>query len=312
MPTIVETADSIVLQAGQSKAEIWPGCGAILNSWQVHMHNRSWQLVDGYDSLDDFKSNCEKKGFRSCKLSPFVCRMHHGKYVFDEKELTIEKFYLGDHAIHGLLYDIPFTVISTYADENNAVVILQHKYHSEDKGYPFQYELQVTYTLSERNQLGIATSVTNTDKHAIPITDGWHPYFALGRAVDELELSMQTSDMLEFDATLIPTGEFLPYTVFNQPASLKDVEFDNCFRLRQSRQAPACSIINRKDNIQLSIYPDISYPYLQVYIPPHRNSIAIENLSAAPDAFNNQIGLIYLDPKETMSFSTSFRVSEVL
>jgi len=311
MPTIVEIEDRVILQAGQSKVEILPACGATLNNWQVHMHNRPWKLIDGYDSVEDFKQNCEAKGFRSSKLSPFVCRLHHGKYNFEEQELTVEKFYLAEHAIHGLVYDAPFTVVSKFADEISAVLVLQYNYNGEDKGYPFQYKLQVTYTLTEQNQLGIATSVTNTSSNAIPIADGWHPYFALGRPVDELELAMQTSDMLEFDATLIPTGEFLPYTVFNQPGSLAGVEFDNCFKLRQSLLEPACRIINRNDNIQLSIYPDISYPYLQVYIPPHRQSIAIENLSAAPDAFNNKIGLVYLDPKETMSFSTTYQVSEI-
>jgi galactose mutarotase-like enzyme len=45
-------------------------------------------------------------------------------------------------------------------------------------------------------------------------------------------------------------------------------------------------------NFRLTIEPDKEYPILQIYIPPHRNSIAIENLSGAPDNFNNKMGLV--------------------
>jgi aldose 1-epimerase len=58
--------------------------------------------------------------------------------------------------------------------------------------------------------------------------------------------------------------------------------------------------------VQVEIYPETSYPYLQIFIPNHRKSIAIENLSAAPDAFNNGIGLKVLAPGESASYTTKF------
>ena len=61
---------------------------------------------------------------------------------------------------------------------------------------------------------------------------------------------------------------------------------------------------------QLEIQPDASYPYLQIYIPPHRQSIAIENLSAPPDSFNNGIGLITLAAGESTVFSTQYVVKK--
>jgi aldose 1-epimerase len=56
----------------------------------------------------------------------------------------------------------------------------------------------------------------------------------------------------------------------------------------------------------VDFYPDRSYPYLQLYTPPHRRSIAIENLSAAPDVFNNRIGLVTLEPDHTKTFSARY------
>lgn len=64
--------------------------------------------------------------------------------------------------------------------------------------------------------------------------------------------------------------------------------------------------------VQLEIRPDKQYPYLQIYTPPHRNSIAIENLSAAPDAFNNKMGLITLQPGENIIFTTTYKITPLI
>ena len=85
---------------------------------------------------------------------------------------------------------------------------------------------------------------------------------------------------------------------FSNPKFLDDTFLDNCFLLNENNK-PACVLRNNKSGLELTIQPDKSYPYLQVYTPEHRNSIAIENLSAAPDAFNNKIGLIILKPGES-------------
>jgi aldose 1-epimerase len=61
----------------------------------------------------------------------------------------------------------------------------------------------------------------------------------------------------------------------------------------------------------LHIYPERAYPYLQVYTPPHRKSIAIENLSSAPDAFNNKMGLIALGPEDSQAFQTRYRIESI-
>jgi aldose 1-epimerase len=72
---------------------------------------------------------------------------------------------------------------------------------------------------------------------------------------------------------------------------------------------PAGILKDEKTQIQLSIITDTSYPYLQVYTPPHRKSIAIENLSSPPDSFNNGMGLIIAKPGEQYSFVTSYQIA---
>ena len=72
--------------------------------------------------------------------------------------------------------------------------------------------------------------------------------------------------------------------------------------------AASNAVSDESVGLTIHFYPEKSYPILQVYTPPHRRSIAIENLSAAPDAFNNDIGLIHLQAGESYDFRTMIRV----
>jgi aldose 1-epimerase len=58
----------------------------------------------------------------------------------------------------------------------------------------------------------------------------------------------------------------------------------------------------------VQFFPSDSYPYLQIYTPPHRKSIAIENVSGPPDAFNNGMGFVTLEPGQSALFTTTYKV----
>jgi aldose 1-epimerase len=66
--------------------------------------------------------------------------------------------------------------------------------------------------------------------------------------------------------------------------------------------------ILENDLYTLIVKPDKNYPYLQLYTPPHRKSIAIENLSAAPDSLNNKMGLYLLQPQEQWTLTTAYQL----
>ena len=68
------------------------------------------------------------------------------------------------------------------------------------------------------------------------------------------------------------------------------------------------AVVLKGERIQLSITPEESYPFVQAYTPPQRDSIALENLSSAPNAFNNHIGLIQLAPQQTQEFVTVYQL----
>lgn len=306
--------EKIILRDSISKTfvDIIPSCGAILHSFSVLHNNEYLNVIDHYESKKDFDENVTAKGLKSCKLSPFACRVNTAKYQFGQKEYLLEKFLLDGSALHGLLYDAPFEIVNQYADEASAGVELKYSYAATDRGYPFHYDCIVAYHLKKGNDLTIVTEIINKDKGLIPIQDGWHPYFTLGGKVDELQLEFQSKEKLVFNDALVPTGALTPYQEFGSLQRIGDTSFDNCFTLNFSECQPMCVLRDPTKKLQVEISPDKHYAYLQIYTPPHRNSIAIENLSAAPDAFNNKMGLIILQPGENVIFATTFKITSLI
>ena len=295
--------------SSNTSAEIIPACGGILHSFNVWHKDAFLNVIDSYNSKEDFEKNVTAKGFKGSKLSPFACRIKNGTYKFGDDTYTIEKKFLGNNAIHGLLYDADFTVTYQYADEEHAGIAIEYKYRGTDKGFPFHYDCVITYHLKKNNELIVSTDVFNRDESLMPIQDGWHPYFTLGGKIDDLLLEFQSKEHLLFDKQLIPTGRIVRYEEFGSLKKIDDAAFDDCFTVNFAECRPLCVIRDPVQKIQIEINPEKSYPYLQIYTPPHRQSIAIENLSAPPDSFNNGISLIILPPQANTIFTTSFKVT---
>lgn len=296
-------------QRNATTVEILPAWGAMLHYFGTRLGSGELiNVIDSYADAADIAANLTGKGFRSSKLSPFVCRLREGKYDFEGGAYAIDKCMLGDHAIHGLLYDKAFSILSTGADESSAWVTMEYAYRGEERGFPFHYDCQVTYVLKAGNELSVQTRLINATTGRIPVQDGWHPYFKLGGSISEQVLQFNAAAMVAFDEGLIPTGELLPYDHFDKPCKIGDSFLDNCFVLRQ-QAGPACVLCNESNGVQIAIYAKENYPYLQVYTPPHRTSIAIENLSGAPDGYNNGMGVTVLEASESARFETIYKLT---
>lgn len=292
----------------QVSAEIFT-LGGLLNAFTVPVDGKPLNLIDGYANQGDARTGFTR-AFQSVRLSPFVCRMKKGMYNWMGTRYQVTKTYLGDHAIHGLMYDTPFTIASSGADADGASVTLEGEYRGEDPGYPFPYRVSITWQLLPAATIRVTVQLFHENAFPIPIAEGWHPYFTLGESVDNCTLQFTTDQKMEYDADLLPTGKNVADNRFLSPCPLKGVELDNGFVWTDSRVERSCVLSNRK--IALHILPDDSYPVLQIYIPQHRKSIAIENLSGAPDNFNNGLLLVTLPPHTPASFTTSYQVKFAL
>lgn len=279
-----------------------PTFGATINDLVLMKKGQLCKLL--YSSIDH--NDLVTKGkriFNGAKLFPFPNRINNGKYIWNNKEYHLPiNFPYENHAIHGLVLESKFKIVKRKSGKNIASVEIVHDYNGKSPGYPFKYRLQVIYSFS-KNEVKVKTIATNTDKVAIPIGDGWHPYFQTGTKIDNLHLLLPSNEIVEMDKKMIPTGKIVYSNQFATKLRLiGNHTFDTCYRIIPKNKTMAQIVLKDPGkNITIVVWLETGrqkYNYVQIYTPPSRKYIAIEPMSCAPDVFNNKEGLIILKPKE--------------
>lgn len=138
--------------------------------------------------------------YSSSVLFPFPGRIDKGGYAIDGRQyqLPINEGDRG-HALHGLLYDKEFKLISQEIKGQDVEIVLSYTSKGEEF-YPFPFVFQVKYVISD-NEVFVEFSITNTGKTIMPFALGWHPYFAID---DTYELTFESEAHVEADDLLIP------------------------------------------------------------------------------------------------------------
>lgn len=284
---------------------IAPEQGAMLHAFTVQSGMGPVNIINNYSN----KAELDKElalSYKSSKLSPFPCRIENASYLWEGHRYQFANRFADGSAIHGLLFNKNFTIKEQKTTEFFASALFEYQYEAEDPGYPFRYTCQVLYTLFHGNTLQVQTTLHNSDQQTIPMGDGWHPYFQLSESINDCWLRFPAKGMLEFSEQLIPTGRILPYQTFNASKPFRNTELDNCFLLDPAGGQPVCEWSHPASGLSIRFATDEQYPYLQIYTPPDRKSIAIENLSSAPNCFNNGIGLLELAPGQTKTLTLHY------
>jgi aldose 1-epimerase len=274
--------------------------GANINELVLVKDGRKLSVISGYSTAEAL---LEHSGARSDQLIPFPNRVKGGKYSFDGKEYLLPINPKHGHAIHGLLRDKKFVLKSKRAKEDSAMVNLAYDYRHELEGYPFDFKAELKITLG-KNGLVVDVKVKNTGKSEMPFGCGWHPYFKLDEKIDDTSLKLPSSTFLEVDGRMIPTGSRGTLNKFLRQRLIGAQEFDTCFALesKEGKKGKAKTILFSKEKkAKLVLWQETGngrFNYLQIYIPPSRDSIALEPMSCPADAFNNKEGLVVLKPKQ--------------
>src|ERR1044071_3785330 len=100
---------------------VLPEFGALLHGFEIPMQGASYNIIDNYAGRKDLDQNLDR-WYKSCKLSPFVCRIPNGKYEYGGEQLEFGKKFFDGSAIHGLLYNKPFNILNQFSDDQKASV----------------------------------------------------------------------------------------------------------------------------------------------------------------------------------------------
>jgi aldose 1-epimerase len=250
------------------------------------------------------KENDTTKGYPSAVLFPFPNRIKDGKYSFEEIEYALAQNDLESHnAIHGLVAFETFELVS----KTNTKAICKYVYEGHIVGYPFPYELVLTYEL-KNSALAFQIEVTNTGDGNMPYGFGWHPYFGFsGESISEMSLKVARRKKIEIDERFIPTSEFeIERAGIIQ---LKNTILDNIFAVENEGTLSETVLRWKKKKLTVSQKTGKGkLNYFVLYTPSSRNCIAIEPQTCSTNAFNSGDGLLILKKGKKASFEISVSV----
>jgi aldose 1-epimerase len=255
--------------------------------------------------------------FHGAVLLPWPNRVRGGSYAFDgaSYQLALTEP-LRHNALHGLAAWQPWSLLDHSAES----VALQCRIFPSP-GYPFQLDTIVRYTLGEQG-LVVATTSVNVGDAACPYGIGFHPYGSAGAAaVDECTLSIDASRRLLLDDGLIPVGservEGTQYD-FRAGRSVGGRLLDDCFTdVVPDAVGRSWARLASPDGHLLEMWADAHFGFWQVYsgdaLPKAlaRRSLAIEPMTAAPNAFQSGDGLLRLEPGESITTEWGARLRQL-
>ena len=133
-----------------------------------------------------WEGNPEFWGKHSPVLFPIVGTLKNNSFHHNEIEYHLSR--------HGFARDMEFELID--ATENSATFSLQSSAETV-KVYPFEFELQIIYTLRENN-LSIIYKVINKGKIAMPFSIGAHPAFTLPNQFENYVIAFEKDESFKY------------------------------------------------------------------------------------------------------------------
>ena len=148
------------------------------------------ELISLKDNLNErefiWNGNPEFWAKHSPILFPIVGTLKNNSYLYNNVEYHLSR--------HGFARDNDFKLIHQADNE----VIFSLKSNEETlQHYPFQFELQIKYTISG-NDLQVTYHVFNENDLEMPFSIGGHPAFALDKNFENYALEFETDETLEY------------------------------------------------------------------------------------------------------------------
>jgi len=298
------SGEQLEISAGSYRAVVTESGGALR-----HLSHDGRPLIDGFGA-DEMSA-----GGRGQLLVPWPNRVRDGKYSHRDRDLQLPLTEPSHHnASHGLVRWVAWTPAEQTADS----VSLTYRLMAQT-GWPWTLDVRVTYALGD-DGLTVTQSATNRAAEPAPYAAGAHPYLAVGPGpVDGLELALPATRRYLTDEQLIPTGDQPTVGTpldFRGARQLGGTVLDDCFTdlVRDEHGRATTTLRDPGSGHGVALWVDETWTCLQLFtadgVPgTARRSLAVEPMTAPPDALNSGTGLVVLAPDETYSGSWGIRVA---
>jgi len=282
-------------------------------------------------------------------LVPFPNRIAGGKFIYDGKTYTLPCNDHGVNAIHGFAFDKPWRIVEESTGDFPPSIVGEFEMLRDspltEKHWPGNFRVRCEIKLYGKT-LDQRFTITNLSDRRIPFGLGTHPYFRLADDLDQCGIIVDAMSLVELEKT-IPTGRTtpvdnetrlaLPYTFDGlsglAPVPIGSRSLDHVYTGLRGESDPQRRVVlpfshhifdQRNGSTILTTLSHFNdFPYVVVYIPPHRKAICIEPYTCVTNAVNlgdwlgpdgPLTGLWHLQPGEerttTISMSATIHRSE--
>ncbi|MFH6936239.1 aldose 1-epimerase family protein [Flavobacterium sp. FlaQc-30] len=262
--------------------------------------------------LFSLKNNQEKEyiwegnpnfwGKHSPILFPIVGTLKNNTYTIDQKDYQLSR--------HGFARDMEFELIEK--TENSAVFSLKSNAETLKK-YPFEFELQLIYSL-EKTSLNIEYIVINKSDRKMPFSIGAHPAIALPENFENYSFKFEKEEVLKFN--LLEND-----LISNKTAVLKTSEnlvrlnyklFENDALVFKTLESNSLTILeNEKPYIEVDFE---DFPSLGIWTKDQAPFVCIEPWFGYSDTANNsgdlyqKEGIVLLDADQIFHSKFSIKI----
>lgn len=231
------------------------------------------KLVDvvlGFDSLSSYLESyfLPSAPYFGTTVGRYAGRINKGSFTLNGKTYELTKNNNGN-SLHGGNTGFGKKVwnVTNLTSGENPSITFSLLSENLDENYPGELHVDLTYTLTEENELKLTYKAVSTEDTVINLTH--HSYFNLdghNSTVLDQQVFIDAEKMLETNHENIPTGKFTDLTNHdfdfriqkNCPASI-----DNSFVINQTNNVAAV-LFSSKNNLKMSVYTN--QPSVHIYV----------------------------------------------
>ena len=248
--------------------------GIIVSLVAPDRHGRPANVVLGHDSLEAYLRDSRYLG---AIVGRYANRIAQARFTLDGVTYRLAANN-GPHHLHGGLkgFDKVVWRATPVEEDDRAGIVLSYTSPDGEEGYPGTLDAQVTYALTDQDELIVDYRATS-DK-ATPVNLTQHSYFNLAGPGDILGhlLQIHADAMTPVDETLIPTGAIVPVADsrfdFRSPIAVgsRRIDYDQNFVVNRSGSGPvhAVRLVEPVSGRTLDVHT--TEPGLQLYTGARR------------------------------------------
>jgi aldose 1-epimerase len=245
--------------------------GATITSLKIPLKNDKFlDVVLGFDTMEAYLNSFQLKGapYFGATVGRYAGRINNSAFSLNGKSIDLNSNNNG-HSLHGgnSGFSQKQWKIKNVTEGKNPSITLSYFSPNGEENYPGDLSVDLTYTLSDDNELIIEYVATTSEDTVINLTH--HSYFNLdghNSTILEQDLSINSNKILETNEHNIPTGQFLNLENnlfdFNQAKKCPQT-IDTTFILNDGEKISA-SLFSPKNNLEMLVYTN--QPAVHIYV----------------------------------------------